>query len=411
MHLFQRVWLVLRMSLRNVLRHKRRSMLSGFAIAFAVVVTLCLRGIVVNGSEAMVIEQLALGQHGSLQIHKKGFASNVRKSQLAFAFKVDDAFMKKIRDVPGVVDAAARIAFPAMVSVDDKSVPTPVIAIDPAHEYKVCPLKRDDVAVGKPLEQGGAVMTPQLRKQLGATEGTELTLLSQDSEGVMNAALSKTSGSLADIPLLTTSKKLLFVSLDTAQALLRLEGQATAIAVRTTDIRTPEPVAAALSKALGDEYEVQTWRDLSPMVIDSFAQRRVILNYVTAVFLLIAMIGVLIAMLMSVLGRTREIGTMMAVGMRRRQIISLFMVEATVLGFFSCVVGAVVGEAIVAFFAWRGLAITPPGGATPLLLHPNLELSFVFQVGGIVALASVLFAIYPAYTAARLKPIAAMGAL
>jgi putative ABC transport system permease protein len=411
MHLFQRGILVLRMSMRNVLRHKRRSLLSGFAIAFAVIITLCLRGIVVNGSEAMVIEQLALSQHGALQIHKKGFTSNVRKSQLAFAFPVDAALMEKIRAVPGVVDAAARISFPAMVSVGDKTVPTPVIAIDPAHEYAVCPLKQNDVAVGKPLGIGGAVLTPQLKKQLTASEGTELTLLSQDSEGVMNAALSNTTGSLADIPLLTSSKKLLFVSLDTAQALLRLEGQATTIAVRTADIRSPEPVAQALAQMLGDAYEVQTWREISPMVVDSFAERRAILNYVTIVFLGIAMIGVLIAMLMSVLGRTREIGTMMAVGMRRKQIISLFMAEATVLGVLACIVGAIAGEAIVAFFAWKGIAITPPGGATPLLLRPHLELLYVLQIGGVVALATIVFASYPAYTAARLKPIVAMGAL
>jgi putative ABC transport system permease protein len=101
----------------------------------------------------------------------------------------------------------------------------------------------------------------------------------------------------------------------------------------------------------------------------------------------------------------------MAVGMRRKQIISLFMAEATVLGVLACIVGAIAGEAIVAFFAWKGIAITPPGGATPLLLRPHLELLYVLQIGGVVALATIVFASYPAYTAARLKPIVAMGAL
>ncbi|MCC6807088.1 MAG: ABC transporter permease [Deltaproteobacteria bacterium] len=410
MHLVTRAWLVLRMGARNVFRYRRRSAISGFAIALAVMLMVCIRGLV-NGSETMVFEQMVLGQFGALQVHKTGFVANVTKPPLSFAFPVDAALMQKVKSVPGVVDAAARITFASMVAIGDKSVPAPVVAIDPDNEYKVCPLKTADVAIGKPLTGDGAVMTPMMRRQLGADVGSEITLLSQDAEGVMNAGLAKAHGFLADIPLLTSSKKLLFVSLKTAQDLLRLDGQALVVAVRLQDYSAPDAAADALRAKLGPKYEVHTWRDLTPTLVDSLAERRVILNFVTGVFLFIALIGVALAMLMSVLGRTREIGTMMAVGMRRRQIVSLFISEALVLGVTFSIIGSLIGEAIVHYFNWRGLGITIPGGATTVMLRPTVEWIFVARTALIVAMGSVAASIYPARAASRLKPIAAMGAL
>jgi putative ABC transport system permease protein len=398
------------MGLRNVLRYRRRSVISGFAIVVCVFVMMCLRGLV-NGSETMVFEQLVNGQFGAVQVHKKGFSANVQKSPLAFAFPIDEALMTKVRAIPGVRAAAARIMLASMTSSDDKSVPTPIMAIDPKHEYEVCPLKAKDVFEGKPVSEDTVVMSPQLRKQLGLSLGGEITLLSQDQEGVMNASVLKAGGFLADIPLLTTSKKLLFVPLGAAQQLLRIEGQALEIVIASNDYMAADELKTRVVAALGPEYEVDTWRDKAAFMVDSLADRRVILNWVTSIFLVIALIGITNTMLMSVLGRMREIGTMMAVGMKRRQIITLFIAEAAVLGVLGSIVGLLLGDALVSWFHFRGFSITVPGQAAPLLLRPFVEWQYMARIGALVAGGCVVASIYPAFRAAKLKPIEAMGAL
>lgn len=402
--------LLLRMGLRNVLRYRRRSVITGFAIAIAVLVMVLVRGLV-NASEQMVFEQIVLGQTGALQVHKRGFVDNVNKPVMGFVFPVTEELLGKIRAVPGVVDAAARIPFATMTSLDDKTVVTPVLAIDPEHEYQVCPVKRADVRDGKPVGADSVVMSPQLRQQLGVKQDDELTLLTQDRDGVMNAGLVKASGFLSDIPLLTANKKLMFMPLPVAQQMLRTEGSALEIAVRLQDYSAPEAARDLLASALGPDYEVHTWKDRAPTVVDSMAERRVILGYVTLVFLLIALIGVTNTMLMSVLGRTREIGTMLAVGMRRRQVIALFIAEAALLGGLGSLVGVLIGEVIVFAARTKGIPLVIPGGATAFMLRPYVELSYVAQVGGLVALGSALASVYPATRAAKMKPIEAMGAL
>lgn len=405
-----RVLLVLRMGARNVLRYRRRSLISGFAIVVSILASNCMRGMV-NGTEGMVLEQIVRGQMGAVQVHKKGFVANVTGAPLSFAFPIDDALMQKIRTTPGVIDATPRILGAGMVSIDDRSVPAPIIAIDPAHEYVVCPLKAKDVTEGKALGNGGAVLTPQLKRQLGAKLGSEVTLLSQDSEGVMNAGLAKAEGFLSDIPLLTSNKKLMFVSLEVAQQLLRIEGKALEIAIAVDDPWKPDSVAALISERLGPDYEVHTWRDRAPTIVDSMAERRVIFNYATGIFVFIALLGVTLAMLMSVLGRTREIGTMMAVGMRRRQIIGLFVAEAVVLGVIGGIAGVLLGQVLVRIVHAVGLPITPPGAVVPVMLRPSVEWSFGLQIGLLIAVGCIVASIYPAFAAARLKPVQAMGAL
>src|SRR6185436_19748940 len=118
-------------------------------------------------------------------------------------------------------------------------------------------------------------------------------------------------------------KKFGFVPVAFAQELLRLEGRATEIAVAVHRVEDIDRVKPLLQAAVGDEYEVATWHDIATFYDDAVAAQNTVLNFIAGIFLFIALLGVTNTMLMSVLERTREIGTMMSVGVRRRQILGL----------------------------------------------------------------------------------------
>jgi len=402
--------LLLAMAVRNVARYRKRSALTLFAIALSVMVMISVRGLV-NGLETMVSEQIVLGQSGAIQIHKTGFKDNVKKSPLAFAFKVDEAWYSRLRAVPEVQDATGRIQFAAMVSVGDKTVVSPAFAIDPQHEYKVCPGKKNDLRKGSLVSDNAINVSPLMNKQLGSKLMQELSLLAPDVDGVLNAVEVKLGGILTDIPLLSTNKSLTFVPLAAAQNLLRLPGQVTEVAVSVSEFQTPFAAVQKIEQVLGADYEVQSWRDGAKKLLETIQQRRVIGDFITNVFLVVALIGVTNTMLMNVLGRTREIGTMMAVGMRRRQIAWLFVSESTVLGMLGAVLGILMGVGIVMLLGRNGLAIKVPGGAAVYRLRPSVPLAYVFRTGAIVWLGAALAAIYPARRASKLKPIDALGAI
>jgi putative ABC transport system permease protein len=129
----------------------------------------------------------------------------------------------------------------------------------------------------------------------------------------------------------------------------------------------------------------------------------------TGIFLIVALLGIVNTMLMSVLERTREIGTMMALGVRRHSILVLFLLEATVLGCLGGFVGASLGSALVFRIGKVGLHFH--FGTSTLHVHPFVDLTF-FVIALVLATAgAVLAAIWPALRASRLRPVTALASV
>jgi putative ABC transport system permease protein len=112
-------------------------------------------------------------------------------------------------------------------------------------------------------------------------------------------------------------------------------------------------------------------------------------------------------MLMSVHERTREIGTIHALGMRRRLVVRLFVMEGLALGVVSAILGVGLGGAVVLYFGATGIPMNTmtlawmAGGDT---LFPVLRAINALRAGLAIAVLSTLAAVYPAFTASRLEP-------
>jgi putative ABC transport system permease protein len=118
-------------------------------------------------------------------------------------------------------------------------------------------------------------------------------------------------------------------------------------------------------------------------------------------------VGVVNAMLMSVRERTREIGTMRALGMRRSRVVRLFVLEGMVLGLVSAVVGALAGGAVVLALASSGIPMKVASLAWMAggdVLYPVLAPGSLLRSTASIVLLSTLAAVYPAFAASRLEP-------
>ena len=168
---------------------------------------------------------------------------------------------------------------------------------------------------------------------------------------------------------------------------------------------------ADLRAAIGPDYEVQTWAELRPNVADVTRFVRIVLTGICIVFLVIAVIGVVNTMLMSVLERTREIGTMMAVGVRRGQVLLLFVLEAAVLALLGGLGGGLLGGAVVAAIAARGgVGANAPGTMVVKYIVPVVPVELAVLAPAAALLGAVLAALYPAWRASRLRPVEALRA-
>src|SRR5262249_3338665 len=118
-----------------------------------------------------------------------------------------------------------------------------------------------------------------------------------------------------------------------------------------------DAVAARLRDALGKDLEVHTWRQLEPYVRDTIRRQTAVIDVVALVLLLIVLSSIASTTTRAVHERTAEIGTLLALGFRRRQVQSLFLIEAWLLGSLGSFIGALVGSVCVAAMGATGISL------------------------------------------------------
>jgi len=404
-----------RIAVRNVLRNKRRTAITLAALVVGVGVMVSVRGLL-NGLQASMIETVTKGQVGALQVHRKGYLKNVLSSPLDLDLPADPAFLKKIETIPHVTAVAPRIMFGGMVNLDDETIFVQLLAVDPVREFTALPKRREVLSPGAQAFATGAsdeaiVVTDELGKGLlGAKRkdfGGPTAVLAPDRDGALKAENARVVGTMT----LTSpgEKKVALVHLGLAQRLLGFDGRATELAIAVDDLAHAEGVAALLRAALGPDYEVHHWDEVALFFKDIIRRENIVLQLIASVFMILMLIGVANTMLMSVIERTREIGTMMAVGVRRARIVVLFLFEAATIGLLGGVAGGAVGIAVVAWLARSPLRVTLPASPAPFVVTPYMTAGYVGVVILIASGGALLFAVYPAWRASRLRPVQALA--
>lgn len=162
----------------------------------------------------------------------------------------------------------------------------------------------------------------------------------------------------------------------------------------------------------GQKLDVTTWEDEVSFLTWVITAFDTVTWFLIAILVVIIAVGIMNAMWNAVRERTREIGTMRAIGMRRSRVLLLFLTEALLLGLISTGLGAIAGAAGALAIDAAEIAV-PIEAMSAILLSDTLNLSVHASslVGAIVALTlfTVLAAAWPAVRAARLPPIQAIG--
>jgi putative ABC transport system permease protein len=188
--------------------------------------------------------------------------------------------------------------------------------------------------------------------------------------------------------------------------------QASEIIVKLTnsDNSTITSVSKAITDYFGNQVSVISSTAVLSLVSSIFNTVTIFLAGIAAISLLVAGIGIMNIMIVSLIERTREIGILKALGMKSRTVLSVFLCESVIIGLIGAIVGIVLGWGlanIVARVFGRGGLITRGAGVslsiTPVLSPELLVLGLGFGIG-----VSVIFALYPAWRASKLKPVDAL---
>jgi len=178
------------------------------------------------------------------------------------------------------------------------------------------------------------------------------------------------------------------------------------VKLKSSDETTINRTSKAITDYFGDQVSVISATAVQSLLTTIFSTISLFLGGIAAISLLVAGIGIMNIMIVSLIERTREIGILKAIGMKSRTVLYIFLTESVIIGLIGAAIGVVSGwilANLVAIFLGRGGIM---GGAltiTPILTIEVLLGALVFGVG-----VSVVFALYPAWRASRLKPVEAL---
>jgi putative ABC transport system permease protein len=208
-----------------------------------------------------------------------------------------------------------------------------------------------------------------------------------------------------------------YVTLGAAQALVDWPGGATNVKVLLEDARALPRARAAVEASVaaarpgplakGTRVRVESYTEAGRFSWAIIQANEAALVMLSGFLFAAAGVGVVNAMLMSVRERTREIGTMRALGMRRSRVVRLFVLEGLALGVVSAIAGALAGGAVVAYLAATGIPMTVSSLAWMVgsdVLYPALVPESLLRATLSIVLLSTLAAVYPAFSASRLEP-------
>ncbi|MEN9824868.1 MAG: hypothetical protein RI953_613 [Pseudomonadota bacterium] len=419
--------ILLQVALRNVFRNGRRSLFTLSAIVVGLAVVLGITG-VSNGFYRFSIENAVNVKIGALQIHKTGFMSNVSANPLTFNFDYSPELLQRIESVKGVKAAGGRIVFRGLVSNGRNQALFFGNAVDVEREQKVCPrwlgtLTEGSVALNAG-DTGQAMVGQELARSLNVAPKTvQITVdesrTAQPPGEFLNLSGASPQGrqNAVDVQVKATTRSLLpleekrsvTLPLSVAQSLLGLEGKVTEIAVAVENLDDLDDVQERLQKELGSEFEVSTWSDVQPFLRDVIFRQRIMIAIVSVILFILVLFVIANTMTMAVFERTREIGTMLSVGIKREQIRRIFLAESVFVGVAGALIGTLFG--LVAVLVLNRLGI-PFGseGFEKGMLRPFVEFQFVVVAFFVAIVCAALAGIFPALRASSLNPVDALRA-
>ncbi len=404
--------LYLRIAWRNIWRHRRRTIIIIGAMGLSLAMMMMYDGLIEGFNQAIYGNAIRV-MGGNIQIHAAGYREKFESNPL-LSLQDDKAVIQAALAQPGVISATRRIQTGGMVTNREGAFSLSIIGIDPEAEAPIS-LIEQNIADGRWLtsdDQDVVLIGRGLADEMILKVGDRITLVGSDINK-QNRQRTMTVVGIYDIGVPTNEKNTLYISLGEAQLLYGLGDESTEVQVNIEQLgNEPAVVDALIPLLLG--YEVESWEKNYPELKTTINRKSSVMNVFGVIIIAIAGIGILNLLLMAVYERTREIGLLGAMGLKPRQIATLFILEGTLIGVVGAVAGAILGMAFNLTFQQIGFDYSSYADITEYMalitgkIYPTLGVENLFSRMMSVIVISTLAAWIPATEAARREPAEAL---
>ena len=406
----------IKMALRNILKNKRRSIMTLLAISVGFTAMSLFNGYIDNTYYGLRQSAIRGEGLGHLTIYKKGWLEKGKVSPNKYMFDKNEikeiiTTLDKNKDV---VLATPQLQISGLVSNGRTSTIFLANGVIPGDEKTI----KGSWAEFRPVQgqalsddkSYGVEMSKGLAGLLDLKPGSDAVVMAPTLDGQMNALDIEVAG-VYDTGTEATNDKYIRLSFTFAQSLYDTD-KADRIVVLLKDwkitAKMRDTILAELDKA-GVYTEIKTWNELSNFYSNVKNMFDMIFLFLFIIVLTIVVMSVINTMGMAVVERTREIGTLRALGLKRRSVGLLFAIEGGLIGVIGSVMG--IGLNIIVWFVIGYIkpSYVPPGISSPVPLVVNLVPQAMFVFALTLVILSPLAAILPARRAARQNVVDALG--
>ncbi|MEW6615432.1 MAG: FtsX-like permease family protein [Thermodesulfobacteriota bacterium] len=404
-----------KIAIRNLLRYKRRTLLTASLITVGVVFVLVF--ISVSGSfKNMMIGQITDSMIGHLQVHRKGYVASIENLPLNLNLKSGDITRLEniLNKQPEILAYSPRIKFGGMFSNFVDTTNIRLNGVYPDKELKTVSLLASRLTEGKRNIQKGEIWVPELlAKGINVKIGDTVVIVATNKDGSVNGKQFRVEGILQSAT--GPGGRDGYIHIDDAMEILRMDGkEISEVAIRLKDFgklhKFSKKLDGLLAKELNQQsksiFELHTWEKLSPF-FNIAKMIDVMTFFIKLMLIAIVLISIMNVMIMAVYERIREIGTIAAIGTLPGKILNMFVIEGFCLGVAGAIIGNVVGTVIILILNMSKITFNF-GQQTGLILRANVNLHDLVVISVTVIIVSVIASLQPAFKASRMEPIKAL---
>ena len=393
----------LTIAMRNLSRNLRRTAVSTLTVAGGIVAFA-----MASGFMAWVFEDMrdstVRSQLGHVQIVRPHYFDKGIADPYSYLLNADEKMLAKLAGTDGVVSVTPRLAFSGLASLGDATVSFIGEGVSPQGEKPIS--ARINIDQGRDLQGDNSaevLLGEGLAANLGAKVGDRIVLLATTEQGGASAVETEVVGIFN-----TTTKEFddhaLRLPIERARHLMRVSGATSWVMLLDSHTLTQPMIRQLQGFMATDLYEFVPWTSLADFYNKTVTLFSSQVQVVKVIIGLIIVLSISNTQTMSVLERTTEIGTVLALGQKRSVVMRLFVLEGVLLGILGGLLGILMGWGLSLAISAVGIPMPPaPGMAhgftAKILFTPGIALESL----SLAVLTTLIAGLLPAYRASRLN--------
>ncbi len=400
--------MLIKIAWRNIWRSKLRSTVVIFAIASGLVGGLFSSAWMSGMANQRVKDTFSI-ETAHIQLHNPEFTDNfdVKKTILSTQEKLEE-----LKKIGGVKAVTSRLKTPAMAATANKNMGVTIVGINPKTEKEVFGLyKKIDSTNGDFFDtkkKNAIVISKALAKELKAKLKSKIVLTFQDYNGEITGAAFKVVGIFKTTNSVWDKMHVFVKNTDLRKVLELPEDQSHEIDILLNDYNQATIISAQLQKKYPDILS-EDWSEIQPYI--NFITKY--MDVMMGVFMLIILgalgFGIVNTMLMVILERTRELGMLMAIGMTKKSVFIMIMLETIFLALVGALIGELISMLLINYYGKVGIDLSSMAEGLETIgysaiTYPKLDSIKYVQITIMVFVTSILASIYPAIKALKLDP-------